>query len=101
MTTSTDLSQMVTFSFSSGRRIYRGHSASVSGVSFFPDPNFFISSSEDKSLRLWNVDQASDVAVYKGHNYQVVALVCCLKVFIILSNFASGQEITKASCQKR
>ena len=54
-----------------GSRVFRGHSASVSGVSFFPDPNFFISSSEDKSLRLWNVNQASDVAVYKGHNYQV------------------------------
>jgi len=55
-------------------RVFRGHSACVSDVSFFPDPNFFISSSQDKTVRLWNVSQSSDVAVYKGHNYQVLTV---------------------------
>lgn len=57
-----------------GNNVFRGHSASVSDVSFFSDPNFFVSSSEDKTVRLWNLAQTSDVAVYKGHNYQVLTV---------------------------
>jgi len=57
-----------------GEHTFRGHSGSVSAISFFPDPDYFVSSSADKTLRLWRVDQRDNIAVYKGHNYQVLTV---------------------------
>ena len=67
---------------SSSRRLY-GHSGPVYAVSFSPgiktsDPlgpathsRLLLSSSADKSVRLWSIDQWSCLVVYKGHNHPV------------------------------
>lgn len=48
-----------------------GHSGPVYGMSFSPDNRYLISSSEDKSVRLWLLDSYTALVSYKGHNQPV------------------------------
>lgn len=48
-----------------------GHSGPVFGLSFSPDNRFLVSSSEDKTARLWSLDSYSALVSYKGHNAPV------------------------------
>eukprot|EP01114_Cavostelium_apophysatum_P013869 TRINITY_DN3455_c0_g1_i1.p1 TRINITY_DN3455_c0_g1~~TRINITY_DN3455_c0_g1_i1.p1 ORF type:complete len:604 (+),score=153.54 TRINITY_DN3455_c0_g1_i1:153-1964(+) len=48
-----------------------GHSGPVYGLSYSPDGQYLLSSSEDKTARLWDLRTYSNVVVYKGHNYPV------------------------------
>lgn len=48
-----------------------GHSGAVYGLSFSPDNRFLLSSSEDKTVRLWSMDTYSALVSYKGHNHPV------------------------------
>ncbi|ODQ79231.1 hypothetical protein BABINDRAFT_162268 [Babjeviella inositovora NRRL Y-12698] len=48
-----------------------GHSGSVYGVSFSPDNRYLLSSSEDKTTRLWSLDTYTALVSYKGHNAPV------------------------------
>lgn len=45
-----------------------GHAGPVYGLSFSPDNRYLLSSSEDKSVRLWSTDTYSALVSYKGHN---------------------------------
>ncbi|KAM4751125.1 transcription initiation factor TFIID subunit 5 isoform 1-T1 [Anableps anableps] len=48
-----------------------GHSGAVYGISFSPDRNYLLSSSEDGTVRLWSLLTFTCLVGYKGHNYPV------------------------------
>ncbi|XP_038146657.1 transcription initiation factor TFIID subunit 5 isoform X1 [Cyprinodon tularosa] len=48
-----------------------GHSGPVYGISFSPDRNYVLSSSEDGTVRLWSLLTFTCLVGYKGHNYPV------------------------------
>jgi transcription initiation factor TFIID subunit 5 len=48
-----------------------GHSGPVYGISISPDSKYLLSSSEDKSTRLWSLDTYTGLVVYKGHDAPV------------------------------
>jgi transcription initiation factor TFIID subunit 5 len=48
-----------------------GHNGSVYGLSFSPDNKYLLSSSEDKTVRLWSMDTYTSIVSYKGHNHPV------------------------------
>ena len=48
-----------------------GHSGPVYGVSFSPNNQYLVSSSEDRSVRLWSLDTYTALVVYKGHDRPV------------------------------
>ncbi|XP_016124765.1 transcription initiation factor TFIID subunit 5-like isoform X1 [Sinocyclocheilus grahami] len=52
-------------------KILHGHSGPVYGVSFSPDRNYLLSSSEDGTVRLWSLQTFTCLVGYKGHNYPV------------------------------
>ncbi|KAF3937222.1 Xenin [Dactylella cylindrospora] len=52
-------------------RRYIGHSGAVYGVSFSPDANWLLSSSDDKSVRLWSLQTHTAMVSYRGHDSPV------------------------------
>ncbi|VVT55043.1 uncharacterized protein SAPINGB_P004396 [Magnusiomyces paraingens] len=44
-----------------------GHAGPVYGLSFSPDNRYLLSSSEDRSVRLWSTDTYTGLVAYKGH----------------------------------
>ncbi|KAH3680298.1 hypothetical protein WICPIJ_008327, partial [Wickerhamomyces pijperi] len=48
-----------------------GHSGTVYGLDFSPDNRYLISSSEDKTVKLWSLDTYTPLVNYKGHNQPV------------------------------
>lgn len=48
-----------------------GHSGSIYGLSFSPDNRYLLSSSEDKTTRLWSLDTYTPLVSYKGHNHPI------------------------------
>lgn len=48
-----------------------GHSGSIYSVSLSPCGRFFLSSSEDGTIRLWSTKLERDLVVYKGHLFPV------------------------------
>jgi len=48
-----------------------GHSGPVYSLSFSPDNQYMLSSSEDSTIRLWNLESKMNLVCYKGHNYPV------------------------------
>ncbi|KAM9455017.1 transcription initiation factor TFIID subunit 5 isoform 2-T2 [Clarias gariepinus] len=52
-------------------KILYGHSGPVYAVSFSPDRNYLLSSSEDGTIRLWSLQTFTCLVAYKGHNYPV------------------------------
>uniref|UniRef100_A0A8C2FME2 Transcription initiation factor TFIID subunit 5 n=1 Tax=Cyprinus carpio TaxID=7962 RepID=A0A8C2FME2_CYPCA len=52
-------------------KILCGHSGPVYSVSFSPDRNYLLSSSEDGTVRLWSLQTFTCLVGYKGHNYPV------------------------------
>uniref|UniRef100_A0A3Q3Q6K1 Transcription initiation factor TFIID subunit 5 n=1 Tax=Monopterus albus TaxID=43700 RepID=A0A3Q3Q6K1_MONAL len=52
-------------------KILYGHSGPVYGISFSPDRNYLLSSSEDGTVRLWSLQTFTCLVGYKGHNYPV------------------------------
>ncbi|KAH3666169.1 hypothetical protein OGAPHI_004358 [Ogataea philodendri] len=54
-----------------GCRRLVGHSGAVYGLGFSPDNHYLLSSSEDKTVRLWSMDTYTSLVSYKGHNSPV------------------------------
>ncbi|KAA0721969.1 TFIID subunit 5 Transcription initiation factor [Triplophysa tibetana] len=52
-------------------KVLYGHGGPVYGVSFSPDRNYLLSSSEDGTIRLWSLQTFTCLVGYKGHNYPV------------------------------
>jgi transcription initiation factor TFIID subunit 5 len=48
-----------------------GHCGPVFSLSFSADQRWLLSSSEDGTARLWNVETGTNIVVYKGHQYAV------------------------------
>ncbi|KAK6096089.1 hypothetical protein BDEG_21845 [Batrachochytrium dendrobatidis JEL423] len=48
-----------------------GHSGPVFGLDFNRSSQFLLSSSEDKTIRLWSTHTKTNLVVFKGHNYPV------------------------------
>lgn len=48
-----------------------GHAGPVYGLSFSPDNRYLLSSSEDKTVRLWSTDTYTGLVSYKGHSAPV------------------------------
>ncbi len=48
-------------------RKFEGHSGVVTSASFSPDGKFLVSSSGDKTLRIWNVQTGKTVHTLRGH----------------------------------
>lgn len=48
-----------------------GHTAPVYSMDFSNDGRFLLSGSADHSVRLWMLEQGSNLVAYKGHNYPV------------------------------
>lgn len=55
---------------STSRRLI-GHAGAVFGLSFSPDNRYLLSSSEDKTVRLWSLETYSGLVSYKGHDHPV------------------------------
>ncbi|KAJ1430187.1 WD40/YVTN repeat-like-containing domain superfamily [Sesbania bispinosa] len=51
--------------------LFQGHSGPVYAATFSPFGDFILSSSEDKTIRLWSTKLNANLACYKGHNYPV------------------------------
>lgn len=49
----------------------RGHSGPVYGCSFVPGSDILLSCSEDTTIRGWQLESSSNVAIYRGHNYPI------------------------------
>ena len=48
-----------------------GHSGPVYGASFNYNNSLLLTSSEDKTVRLWSLFTYTNIVCYKGHNYPV------------------------------
>ncbi|CAJ1972394.1 unnamed protein product [Sphenostylis stenocarpa] len=58
----------------SGRRqytLFQGHSGPVYAATFSPAGDFLLSSSADKTIRLWSTKLNANLVCYKGHNYPI------------------------------
>ena len=52
-----------------------GHSQSVSACAFSPNGRILVSASEDRALKLWDVERHQQIATLVGHEAEVTA--CC------------------------
>ncbi|MBS4028518.1 MAG: caspase family protein, partial [Ignavibacteriales bacterium] len=48
-------------------RTFSGHKDYVSSVAFSPDGNYALSGSEDKTLKLWDIENGNEVRTFSGH----------------------------------
>jgi WD40 repeat protein len=62
--------------FSGGwlHRTFEGHSDEVQSVSISPDGRWALSGSNDKTLRLWELETGSCVRTFKGHEEEVYSV---------------------------
>ncbi|XWS26165.1 hypothetical protein CRYUN_Cryun26dG0007400 [Craigia yunnanensis] len=49
--------------------LFQGHSGPVYSATFSPHGDFILSSSADKTIRLWSTKLNANLVCYKGHNY--------------------------------
>jgi serine/threonine protein kinase len=55
-------------------QIYQGHKKEVSCVAWSPDAQRIASASRDRTVRVWDAQQATTLYTYKGHKRDVLAL---------------------------
>ncbi|CCI24681.1 Genome sequencing data, contig C309 (fragment) [Microcystis aeruginosa PCC 9809] len=51
-----------------------GHNGSVNSVSFSPDGKTLVSGSDDKTIKLWNVETGQEIRTLKGHDELVTSV---------------------------
>jgi centriolar protein POC1 len=49
-------------------KVIKGHTAAVKSIAFFNDGKTILSASDDKSVKLWDIDTQKFKASYSGHN---------------------------------
>jgi WD40 repeat protein len=54
--------------------VLKGHTNTVSALTYLPEPRLLASGSHDKTVRLWDVGTKAAVAVLEGHTGYVHAL---------------------------
>ncbi len=62
------------FDFASGTRLqaYKGHTGTVYSVDFSPDGRYVVSSAEDDSIIVWQIDQTEPPRSFYGHTGDVL-----------------------------
>jgi WD40 repeat protein len=48
-----------------------GHSSSIFSLAFSPDGKYLASGSEDRTVKVWNIDSQKEVTTLQGHRYSV------------------------------
>lgn len=48
-----------------------GHEDKISSLSFSPDGKWLLSASEDKTARVWDVDNGRQYKIFEGHDDMV------------------------------
>ncbi len=57
------------------KRILRGHTGQINRIAWSPDGQFLASASNDKTIRLWNVDTGKPTVILTGHSHKVNCIV--------------------------
>jgi sperm-associated antigen 16 protein len=70
------------------RHAFRGHTDSVNKVNFQPFTNYFISSSADKTISIWDMRSALTVQTFYGHLTAVNDAIFSLKVKSLNVNYS-------------
>jgi hypothetical protein len=63
------------FTITQPRAIFQGHSAEVNSAVFSPDGRRVLTASDDKTARLWEVDNGKLLVTFEGHNDRLVSAV--------------------------
>jgi len=48
-------------------RTFQGYTESVNTIAFSPEGKFFLSGSDDKTLKLWDVNSGREIRSFQGH----------------------------------
>lgn len=73
-------------SFSPILDIIKGHDYNILSVAYCPDRSRIVSSSVDKTIRIWNVATGKELTVLKGHTDPVSSVAISLDGSIIVSS---------------
>jgi WD40 repeat protein len=71
---SSDLSNNQEFLAEQYELILKGHTNSRLTVAIASDNKYVISGSEDRAVRVWNVDTKTEQAVFKCHSYDLASV---------------------------
>ncbi len=53
----------------------KGHENKINSVIFSPEGKYLASASSDNTIKLWNVEDKSEVATLKGHSKSVTSVI--------------------------
>ena len=56
------------------KKKFPGHSGLITSLVFSPDCKWFLSGSEDKTMKLWNIEKEECVETFKGHEKKITSV---------------------------